>query len=150
MRLALDETNQLTTCDQVYRDDKLGSGESSQQVINLEYLEFIEQTRRHQLEREKAKKKELAEKLSSQSDEYYLDISQVNTLVEDNLVEPPQLDEPEIERREQSPLEMYIDEQFRLKCGELRPSYWPAVPINLKPYLQDATRRKQLHVTPDK
>lgn len=133
LKYRLDQSDRSTNC-----DTSEASDESQQDDINPEYLKFIEETRRHQAERERLKEEQLAKNQQCHADEYYLDISQVNTLVEANLVEPPELGKPERDgtaRREPTPLEMYIDEDFRRKCDELKPSYWPAVPINLKPYL---------------
>lgn len=115
-----------------------------------EYLEFIKVTRKHQAERERIKK--LERKKNPPVEEYYIDLSQVSTIVQDNLVEAPQKDDGEsnknIKERELidlyggkesydkiRSLEMYIDDHFKNKCQELSPYYWPVIPINPKPYL---------------
>lgn len=116
---------------------------------NLEYLEFIKVTREHQMNRDKLKQLKL-KRNSAIDDKYYKDISQVDTLTEDNLVEVP--DKVEWRKgkklREEILAEMYgekydkirslemnIDEHFNQKCQELCPQYWPVMPINPKPYL---------------
>lgn len=104
--------------------------------LEREYLEFIAITRKHQLEREKAK----LEQAPMVSDEYYKDISQVDTLVEDNLVNPPKREAVEevptkVSSEKVRSLEMMIDNHFSAKCQELNPSYWPVMPMNPKAYL---------------
>lgn len=86
------------------------------------------------------------------TEEYYIDISQVNTLILDNLVEAPSKCDPKskLQAREKKltelygckdsyekirSLEMNIDDYFKTKCKELSPYYWPVIPINPKPYL---------------
>lgn len=125
--------------------------QEQQQREQQEYLEFIKVTRKHQAERERAKKLEL--KKNPPIEEYYIDVSQVNTVVIDNLVEAPSKDDEgaklnsnkekklieyygskESYERIRS-LEMHIDDNFKKKCRELSPYYWPVIPINPKPYL---------------
>lgn len=117
-----------------------------------EYLDFIKVTRRHQAERERLKKLQL--KKNPPIEEYYIDISQVSTLALDNLVEAPQRGDEEAllnwEAKERQfvdlyggketyqkirSMEMHIDQNFKNKCRELSPHYWPVIPINPKPYL---------------
>lgn len=124
-----------------------GEGERAQQ----NYLEFIAVTRKHQAERERAKKLEL--KKNPPIEEYYIDVSQVNTLVIDNLVEAPSKNDDSAKLNSNKEkklieyygskesyerirsLEMNIDDNFKKKCRELSPYYWPVIPINPKPYL---------------
>lgn len=119
--------------------------------INAEYLEFIRITREHQLKRDRLKKLELAK--NPEIETYYQDISLVNTLVEDNLVEVPDRNADLVSKsklKEQKLVEMYggrenyerirsmemaIDEHFNKKYKELSPKYWPAMPLNPKLYL---------------
>lgn len=122
------------------------------QSVNQEYLEFIKVTRQHQAAREKQKKLQLKKNPQLALDEYYIDISQVNTLVEDNLVEAPARGEDisKLKKKEEDlvklygsreayerirSLEMSIDDHFKRECQELSPYYWPVIPINPKPYL---------------
>lgn len=118
---------------------------------NAEYLEFIRQTRQHQKERERMKKEQLRANPESALESYYTDVSQVNTLVADNVVEAPKRSDhlSQAKRNEQDlvnlygneaydkirSMEMDIDSYFRQKCDEHSPVYWPAMPINPKPYL---------------
>lgn len=120
--------------------------------IEKEYEEFIRVTRRHQAEREKQKKLAL-KKPELDTDEYYIDISQVNTVVEDNLVECPDRKDVNFCRlkAEQKQLvdfyggqeayerirsmEMSVDDYFKRKCQDTSPFYWPVIPIDPKPYL---------------
>lgn len=117
--------------------------EEPEEEPNLEYLNFIEITRKHQLERDKQKQLELEKK--DPSDEYYLDVSQINTLVSENLNETPfitvnkqanlkKLYGPQYESIRS--MEHYIDETFKTKFQQLSPSYWPSLPINIKHYLE--------------
>ena len=116
----------------------------------LEYEEFIKATRKHQADRERTKRLEL--KKNPPIEEYYIDISQVNTLVEANLTEAPERGDEisKADERERKlvelygsresyekirSLEMHLDDQFRRKCRDLKPHYWPVIPINPKPYL---------------
>lgn len=115
-----------------------------------EYAKFIEVTRRHQAQRNKRRK------LEEQSEQqyYYMDISQVNTLVEQNLAEVPLKTEPNditlAHKREQDLIKLYgnrktyehiksmemsIDNNFNKRCQELKPHFWPAIPFNTKVYL---------------
>lgn len=119
---------------------------------NAEYLEFIKQTRQHQRERERMKCEDLKANPELAFEHYYTDVSQVNTLVADNVVEAPKRSErlSKAQRYEHDLTELYggheayekirsmemdIDSYFRRKCDELSPVYWPAMPINPKPYL---------------
>lgn len=122
--------------------------------LNKEYLKFIRITREHQARREKLKQLELNKKPEPKNEEYYIDISQLDTLIEDNLVEVPQRsDHPtqgytdkKIERlvklyggqenyEKIRSMEMSIDENFNEMYRKLSPQYWPVIPFNLKPYL---------------
>lgn len=123
----------------------------NEQSIYSDYLKFIRITRKHQAQRERLKKEELKKKPELEA--WYRDISQVNTLVEDNLVEvPDKSDGPiaKVKQREENlvklygsreayerirSMEMNIDEHFRQKYSELSPSFWPVIPFNPKPYL---------------
>ena len=121
---------------------------------NQEYIEFINITRQHQAEREERKKLELKKNPDLALEEYYIDLSQVNTLVEANLVEAPNKDDPSAKSKSEEKeeelirkyggreayerirsMEMCIDDHFKKKCQELSPHYWPVIPINPKPYL---------------
>jgi GH25 family lysozyme M1 (1,4-beta-N-acetylmuramidase) len=118
----------------------------------LKYEEHIRATRRHQAEREKSKKLEL--KKNPLIEEYYIDISQVNTFVEDNLTEAPKRGDETSKAQERDEklielyggqvhfekirsLEMHIDDHFKSRCQQLKPHYWPVIPINPKPYLNE-------------
>lgn len=123
--------------------------------VSQEYLEFIKITRQHQQERERLKGEALKKMNPAAAlEEYYKDISEVNTLVEDNLAEIPsrvgKLTKSSSEQRSQElidryggreayervrSMEMCIDEHFKRQCQELSPGYWPVMPINPKPYL---------------
>lgn len=121
-----------------------------QQKYNKDYAEFIKITRKHQAERERQKKLALKKNPPS-AEEYYIDISQIDTLVQDNLVEAPQRQQSNSSKRQEEKLiklygsretferirsmEMNIDGYFRSKCKELSPFYWPVIPINPRPYL---------------
>ena len=122
-----------------------------------EYARFIQITRKHQANREKQKR--LASKSKPElTDEYYIDISQLDTLTQDNLVNVPSKEDDsndsgaeQVEKlvklygsqdsfeRIRS-MEMNIDEHFKRKCKELSPYYWPVIPINTKPYLSPLRR----------
>lgn len=119
---------------------------------NEEYLAFIRKTREHQREREKNKQEKLISQPELALEPYYTDVSQVNTLVADNAVEAPKRTDQssQTQRRAQELINMYggqeqyekirsiemeVDGYFKRKCKELSPSYWPAMPINPKPYL---------------
>lgn len=124
----------------------------NEQSIYSDYLKFIKVTRKHQAQREKLKKEDLKKK-KPELEAWYEDISQLNTLVEDNLVDvPDKNDKPPVDakRREENlirlygsqeayerirSMEMNIDEHFRQKYLELSPQYWPVIPFNPKPYL---------------
>lgn len=127
-----------------------------QETIDAEYAEFIRVTREHQAERERHRKLIKIEEEDKQN-EYYIDISQVDTLVHDNLVEAPlsldQSTSAEIRQTELIRLygghdiyekirsmEMHIDDFFKEKCKETNPVYWPVIPINPKPYLNPVIR----------
>lgn len=124
--------------------------EDQTEPVNEEYLEFIRITRQHQAEREKQKQLEAKKQSSSPPEEYYIDISQVNTVVEANLVDVPKKGDNKITDKEQSfihrygsreayeeirSMEMSIDEHFKRKCQQHSPHYWPVIPIHAKPYL---------------
>lgn len=135
-------------------DDPRDNGYIDEEV-NPEYLEFIKVTRQHQSNREKRKKLEAKNKPVPEEMEYYKDISQVDTLVEDNLVAAPdKQDTPNADPRQREldliksygsqdayekirSIEMYIDENFAKMCQKYSPRYWPAIPINLKSYLKN-------------
>lgn len=118
------------------------SGEELEEAYpDLEYLEFINITRKHQQERDKQKIVE--SKKNNVPDEYYLDVSQINTLVIENINEPPDASRkehssnlygPEYERIRS--MEHFLDETFNSKCQQLSPAYWPSLPINIKHYLK--------------
>lgn len=118
----------------------------------LKYQEHIRATRKHQAEREKNKKLEL--KKNPLVEEYYIDISQVNTLVEANLTEAPNRGDETSKAQERDKrlielygdrqafekirsLEMHIDDHFKSQCQQSKPHYWPVIPINPKPYLNE-------------
>jgi len=123
----------------------------STQNINQEYLDFIRVTREHQKERERLKRLDQG-KTSKGFDEYYKDLSQVDTLVEENLAPVPSKCDGVSKLKQQEErlvqlyggrenferirsLEMDIDGNFRRMCQEYSPYYWPVIPINPKPYL---------------
>lgn len=125
-------------------DDQYG-----QETVNKEYLEFIRITRQHQIERDRLKKIELAKK-NAEPEEYYTDLSELNTLALDNFAEIPDRDEKGKESRQEKLIKLYgssrardkirsmemsIDEIFKTKCQEMNPKFWPVIPINPKPYL---------------
>lgn len=132
-------------------DDETSDKNDNEQSVNADYLEFIKITRKHQERRERLKKKELKKKPELET--WYQDISQVNTVVEDNLVEVPDKNDGPISKalqREEKAIKLYgnreaynrirsmemnIDEHFRQKYSELSPQYWPVIPFNPKPYL---------------
>jgi hypothetical protein len=118
--------------------------------MDAEYEAFIRVTRQHQVERERAKRQELER--NPPIDEYYIDISQVNTLVEANLNEAPSREDPTSKAQERDEklikfyggreafekirsMEMHVDDHFKTMCQLLKPHYWPVIPINPKPYL---------------
>lgn len=119
--------------------------EETVEEINPEYLEFIKQTREHQRERDRLKKQSPQVPIfEEESHIYYKDISQVNTLVEANLATVPNKHDMKPEASEEFPaqdsirlMEMYIDEHFSKKLQEQSASYWPTIPINVKPYLNE-------------
>lgn len=126
--------------------------ENDEERIRVEYEKFIEVTRKHQTQRERQKK--IALKKQPQADEpYYIDISQLDTLVQDNLVAIPDRGDDgsaaeklikmygsrEAYEKIRS-MEMNIDDYFKRKCKELSPFYWPVIPINPRPYLSPAKK----------
>lgn len=149
----LDDKSSGTTPSPSTPDNNCCIVKDSDNDLSQQYLEFIQITRKHQAEREKLKRQQLKKK-PELVEPYYKDISQVNTLVEDNLVEVPernpngsilkrQLEEDRLIKsygsrevfEEIRSMEMSIDDLFRAKCQELKPEYWPVMPINPKPYL---------------
>lgn len=121
-------------------------------TTELEYQEFIRATRKHQAEREKTKR--LEQKKNPPVEEYYIDISQVNTLIEANLTEAPHRGDETSKALERDKklielyggqesferirsLEMHIDDHFKSNCQIIKPHYWPVIPINPKPYLNE-------------
>lgn len=132
-------------------DDDSNVTSDNEQSIYSDYLKFIKITRKHQAQRERLKKEELKKKPELET--WYRDISQVNTLVEDNLVEVPDKSDgliAKVKQREENlvklygsreayerirSMEMNIDEHFRQKYSELSPPFWPVIPFNPKPYL---------------
>lgn len=121
---------------------------------NAEYLAFIKETRKHQMERERSKQERLMSQPELAFEPYYTDVSQINTLVADNVVEIPERSDQlsKTQKRTQELIDLYggqekyekirsvemeIDGYFSEKCKELSPSYWPAMPINPKPYLNE-------------
>lgn len=154
-----------TQADLAPSDDETTSGDSTNDVetsdydvlyeqehedVDEEYLKFIRITREHQAERERLKRLEPKKKITPE--EYYKDLSQVDTLVEDNLVEAPIKAEPKTDKlnfvefygSQQAydkvhSMEMHIDEYFHEMCEKLKPKYWPAMPINVKPYLNSCS-----------
>lgn len=156
--------------EQVVDDDSSRVSESlyddgfdDEEEIDSEYLKFIKITREHQKERDRQKKLNQRKGCSSQQtkrqkvedDYFYSDMSQLNTLTQDNLAVPyksdinagllTQVGEQRVKFIELYGslenydkvrcLEMSIDHFFSQKCKELKPEFWPAVPINLKPFL---------------
>lgn len=142
---------QYTNNDPSRKDEKADDDD-----VNAEYLEFISITRKHQAERDQLKESKLKEKSNDESDIYYKDVSEVNLLVENNLVEVPDRNEPENElfgakRKDMRLLEFYggnkedferirslemeIDEHFSESYQKLQPKYWPTMPMNPRPYL---------------
>lgn len=134
------------------RNPKLKDEINCDSETDKAYQEFIKVTRAHQAERERLKRLKKDKNPEEVLEEYYKDVSQVNTLVEDNLAQiPNQGDEDDLARQKQAHLiklygsheayerirsmEMYIDRQFKEACLEQNPNYWPAIPINARPYL---------------
>lgn len=144
-------TNQSSDKDEYLSDEYYhpeDEGRDEEDALNPEYLSFIEITKKHIAEREKLKKSQQKQEL----DEYYKDVSEVNTLVEANLVPAPSLGDSQSGHKLHEEklvklygsreaydkirlMEMYLDDEFSKKCQKLSPKYWPAMPINLKPYL---------------
>lgn len=138
--------------DEYYNPEDEHEYEYEDDEVNQEYLEFIEITKRHQAEREKQKQGKQKLKLDEDLHEYYKDVSEVNTLVEANLISVPDIKDPQSRHKLQEEklvklyggreaydkirsMEMYLDEDFNRKCQELSPKYWPAMPIKLRQYL---------------
>ena len=127
--------------------------EEKDRKIAEEYAKFIAITRKHQAERERLKKLALKNK-APESENYYIDISQLDTLVQDNLVQAPQrgtlsqeskpkhLYKTQDEHDRIRAMEMNIDEYFKEKYKELSPYYWPVIPINPRPYLNPIIKDK--------
>lgn len=122
----------------------------SSEELHPEYLELLKITKKHQAKREKEKRLRQLKGLDVET--YYKDISQVDTLVEDNLVEAPERHTNSVgpSQKEQELVELYggreayesvrslemtIDEYFHEKCQQLRPGYWPVMPIKYTRYL---------------
>lgn len=131
------------------------SADSEDEELNPEYLELLRITREHQAKREKLRK--LRQKQGLDVETYYRDISQVDTLVEENLVEVPDRTKSYVnpKQKEQKLIELYggpaayesvrsiemaMDDYFAKKRQELRPAYWPVIPINYKRYLNSIER----------
>lgn len=108
------------------------------------YEEFIKKTRAHQesVRRDKLKRKR---KLGGDEDYNYVDISQINTLVQDNLARVPNKHDDndsytynliwnDSEKEKIRGMEIAIDDDFNRMIKQLKPHFWPAIPINLKPY----------------
>lgn len=131
------------------------SEEDKDQDVNSDYQKFIAITRQHQNERDRMKELDRSKKIE-EPEIYYKDISQINYLVEDDDIEVPQKDDGEssiYEKRDEKlrklydvdekqyarirSIEMYIDENFKEKCQQLRPKYWPAIPFNTSVYLNN-------------
>lgn len=142
------EQHQLSA--NVNNNDDQHSSEHDDEHLNPAYLELIRVTREHQAKREKEKRRRQRKDLDVEV--YYKDISQVDTLVEDNLVEAPDRHgkSSSSKQRQQRLIELYgglegyeqvrsmemtIDEFFHRKCQQLKPGYWPVMPINHKRYL---------------
>lgn len=146
------ETRQTLGETDEYLSDEYYNPEDTDEEVNREYLEFIEITKRHQAERERLKQAKQKQKTNEDLHEYYKDVSEVNTLVEANLVQAPDIKESQSRHKLHEgkliklyggrdtydkirSMEMYLDEDFTRKCQELSPKYWPAMPINLRRYL---------------
>lgn len=142
-------SDQKSLSDYFHEETQVEDDNEVDDKANQEYQEFIRITRQHQLQRESLRKER--EKLEPQVDEYYKDISQVNTLIEDNIAEIPvryktskaKLEEKKLIDKYGSresynmirSMEMCIDDAFRSKCQQLGPTFWPVIPLNPKPYL---------------
>lgn len=137
------EDNDIDDCDNSGQDNE-------DEVLNEEYLEFIKITKQHQLERDRLKRLETSKQAP---EKYYTDIAELNTLVLDNITQipDPETENSQQKRREQlvnlygsadayeriRSMEMSIDDTFKTRCRERNPQFWPVMPINPKPYLNE-------------
>lgn len=140
-------------CDKFNQDES--SSDQQDEELNPDYIELARITREHQAKREKQKRSRQKKGLDIET--YYKDISQVDTLVEDNLVEVPNRSGGFVSstQKEQELIELYggreayeyvrsiemqIDDHFHRKCQEFKPGYWPVIPINYRRYLGSVER----------
>ena len=97
--------------------------------INSEFLEFIVQTRKHQLERDR--RKELARRKADEID--YKDIAELEARHKLVDLKEPVLCEDLYGEKANEILQKELKLQFNFNefCDKYQPSFWPQIPINL-------------------
>ena len=125
-KIGLDRTDRQTS----NRTDELDlAAESEEESVSDEFLEFIVQTRKHQLEREQ-QRRELARK---EAEVEYKDLTELENRVKLIALKEPELRENLYGEDAKAIYSKELKLQFGFNefCDKYQPKFWPMIPINL-------------------
>lgn len=109
---------------------ELDSAADDEEFVSDEFLAFIAQTRKHQLEREK-RRRELARKEEDEVE--YKDLSELENRTKLIASKAPELSEHLYgeQANEIYSKELKLQFAFNEFCDKYQPKFWPMIPINL-------------------